>query len=396
MKRLITLLAGLPLASTVYGQITINAADMPVPTAAYNLLDLSTTSAPNPTVGTNATWNYGTYFSTSAITANYYTETDTFFTHAGADVYCPIFKTLTPGFGYNLWSVLDFNASSVKEAGTDIPYQMFNLSSFTSSSDDSLVIPAQKALSVSPKTIIPFPCTAGTSWSSNTRFANSFTLTVGAASLVNAPGQHVYYTHRKDSIVGWGKMTVHTPTVPSVPYDVLMDKLSSYSTDSFYLNGAPASPILLSTFGVTQGQKTDSTFRYQFFRKGTFSYLMMFNYGSDASYTTPQFKYLNTDNLIPGNVGIAEINNNAITTVIFPNPCTGSEFNMLIDGSTKAAKKYFVTDMAGRTIQVGSIVMNHGAIHIAFENKPVTGIYQVNILDGEGNKIVTEQFAVNN
>ncbi len=86
MKKMFTLAALLPFASAAFGQITITATDMPVPTSAYNLRDITTTTAASPTVGTSATWDYGTFVGT-ATTNIYTTETDTFFTHAGVDVY---------------------------------------------------------------------------------------------------------------------------------------------------------------------------------------------------------------------------------------------------------------------------------------------------------------------
>ncbi len=393
MKKLIALCALLSVTPMAFGQISITAADMPIPTGSFNMVDFSSTAAVSPVPGTNAIWNYSTYLGTS-VTLDYYPATDTFFTHAGADIYSAGFKTLTPGFGYNLWSELDFNASNIREVGIDIPYQLFNLSTFTGSSGDSLVVPAQRALSATPKTIFQFPCTAGTSWSTNGKSVADFSLTVGAVSMVNTPGQIVYYTHRKDSITGWGKMTVHTPTGPSIPYDVLMDKISSYTTDSFYLSGSPASLVLLSTFGIAQGQKTDSGFKYIFFRKGTFCYLVMFNYDTDATYATPVNKYYNSDALIPANVGVGRVGEANFTTVLFPNPCTGKEVNLLISGRDVSGGRYIITDAMGRTIQSARADITAGAVHVSLNSQLTGGNYFITIMDRDNNRVVTEPFVV--
>ncbi len=396
MKRLFTLLAALPLTTLVHGQaITINSTDMPIPTSNYNLIDFTSTAAASPTVGTGSTWDYSAYSGT-AVTNSYLPETNTFFTSAGIDVYSRIFKSLThSAFGYFVYAEYDFNSSNIKVSGTDIDAQAYGLAAFTGSSTDSLIIPAQQILLTSPKVVIQFPCTAGSSWSSVSRRVNNFNLTVGAAGLSNTPSQHTYYVHRTDSVIGWGSMRVYTSSGPSMLYSVLMDKVAEYAVDSFYVGGVPAPTTLLTGLGVAQGQKTDSVFRYNFYRKGSFNYLLSFYYGADATYTTPLNKYMDTGNVAPRNASVNGLQNDNYTTVLFPNPVNGNELNILFSGRNVSDCKYYITDVAGRIMQTGMPENRQDQIHIDLSNNLANGKYVITVTDNENNKISVEQFDIN-
>ena len=393
MKKISTLLALLPLASAAFGQITINSTDMPVPTSAYHLRNFSTTTAANPAAGTSATWDYSTYAGTPD-SVFYPAETDAFFTAAGIDVYKADFKSLIPGLGYIVFGELDFNTTNVKESGLDVQAQAYSLAAMTGATTDSLTIPAQQQLLSTPKEIVHFPFTANSSWSSSSRRSVNLFLTVAAFSLSHTAIQHVYYVNRKDTIVGWGKMKVYTTSGASIQYDVLMDKIRQYAVDSFYMGGSPAPATLLSGFGMSQGQFTDSSYRYNFYRKSSFNYLLSFNYANDPTYTSTANggKFMHSDGITPA--GVNEIDNAAYATILFPNPANGNEVNLLVDGRDVKGGQYFITDMSGRTIQAGAIEMKQGAVHVALSDALASGNYFINIVDAGNVKIATEQFTV--
>ncbi len=392
MKKISTLFALLPFASVAFGQaITINSTDMPVPTAAYNLLDITTSTAPNPTVGTNVLWNYGGYSGT-ATTNTYVAETDTFFTNAGVDVYLLNSKTLTPGFYYNYYSEIDFNSSNVKEAGYDVLAQAYGLGTFTGTATDTLYFPAQRAIMSAQRTYVKFPFTANSAWSTVSRKAINFNLT--AATYSNTPGQHVFYFHRNDTVVGWGKVRVYTASGPSMMYDVLMDKISQYAVDSFYLSGAPAPSTILGAFHVSQGQTTDTTYRYNFYKKGSYNYLMSFFYGTDPTFSNPSGKFILTDGIVTSNAGVNNLNDGNYSTVLFPNPSNGSEINLMFTDASLAPTTYMIADITGKTVLAGNVTIHNGIVNIPFNGKLVNGNYIVNIFNDKNKNIATEQFAV--
>jgi len=394
MKKIATFFAVLPLAATAFGQaITITAADVPLPGIIHSI-DLSAAPLANPATGSNQAWNYGALTSTTTFTNVYVAENLPFFTSAGVDVFYAAFKTLSKstGLGYNYYSEIDFNTANIKESGIDITQQLADLSTFTGSTLDSFNIPAQQQLFSTPSIIMSFPFTANSSWSSVSRRFMDFVLTVGAASIDHVPGQCVTYFHRKDTIVGWGKLTVHTPSGPSIPYDVLMDKIMRWSVDSFYLAGAPGPTSLLTSFGLAQDQVTDSNCRYNFYRKGSFSYLYSLYYGSDNSFTTPLGQYQLSDSLI--GLGVDDMDAASFTTVLFPNPSAGDAINLVVSGKDVQDAKYYVTDMAGRMVQSGALAMQHGQARVVFSNALVSGQYMISVVNGANNKLFSDQFTV--
>ena len=389
MRKLFTLLSVLPVASVAFGQVNITSADMPVPTAAYHLRNFTSSSAPNPVAGTSATWDYSTYAGTPD-SAVYVTETDTFFTNAGVDVYRSSFKSLLPGLGYYVYGEFDFNGSNIKESAIDVLDQPYDISGTTGGSSDSLIIPAQRQLLTTAREIVHFPFTAGSAWNSNSTRTVTFYLSVAAASLSHAPIQHTYHVIRRDSITGWGKLKVYTSAGASMQYDVLMDKISEYAADSFYMGGSPAPATLLAAFGMYQGQKTDSNYRYNFYRKGSFIYLLSYYYGSDATYTNSVSKFMSSDNVTPA--GVASMGNIAYSSILFPNPTNSSEINVMISGKNVSNGNYTITDMTGKTVQSGAIEMLQGTVHVALNTSLAAGNYVINIADREHHTVVTEQF----
>lgn len=388
MKKLLLLLAAMPVAALSYGQITINSTDMPIPTGSYNIADMTNPSMPpSPIIGTSIMWDFGS-FDGSAYTEDYLTETDTFFTNIGVDVNYFTGKTMVPGvFFYEMYDELDFNTSNVTNKGGYIAYQGFDISAGTGTPGDSVVIPEQKHRWTTPIQQIPFPLTNGTSWHTVSRCVTDFTLTL--SPLYNhTPSQHVYYVHQDDSVVGWGKMRVYATSGPSAWYDVLMDKIGYYTVDSFYMGGMPADATLLANFGMAQGQQTDSFFSYQFFRKGSYNYLAEFNYYNDGTYTEMGDAYYATDNIDPSSVGGS--GSVAYSTILFPNPAAGSEVCLKTTGKVDMAS-YTLTDMSGRVVNTGTA---SGTLLKADIAGLQSGIYIMNVFDKSSKRVAQEQFTV--
>ncbi len=248
--------------------ITINASDIPIP-GTFNIMSLTAANPPAATVGTNQNWDYSTFSTTNTSTNVYEPETDPFFTNAGVDVYYNSFKTLSPSLalGYNMSFEFDFNANAVEDKGLYVYAGSYTLGNITGNNNDSLKIPTQKQLFNQSRKVFQFPATANSAWTSSSRSAVDFTITAAAFGLNNTPAKHVFHYTRKDSVIGWGKLSVHTPNGGSIPYDVLMIQSENYAIDSFYLAGAPAPAALLTAFSVAQGQKTEIGHLRSFHRK---------------------------------------------------------------------------------------------------------------------------------
>ncbi len=374
--------------------VTIKSDDMPVPTQPYNL-DVVTGLVPNAVPANNTTWDYSTAFGNTPSLADFYPEVVPFFLDAGVDVYRVLFKNFSTDFGYEIFQEYDFNANGVYDIGVDILEQNNTLQPFTGNIADSIFIPSQSKIVSEPRRIIEFPFTANSAWSSDSRRVTDMALNVPAFGLNYAPVQHVYHWIRQDSIVGWGKMRVYTPAGPSIDYDVLMDKISEYALDSFYLNGAPAPTALLTAFGVTQGQKTEHNYRYNFYRKGSFNYLASFFYNTDDTYSNVFNAFITTDGLETAPPS-AVVEKMSYATVLYPNPSAGSELNIKLLGGQVELDSYEVFDAVGRLVRQGQIAANGSEFQVRMNGHLPTGNYAIQLKDKELRIVAVQRFEVVN
>lgn len=394
MKHQIILLSFLAFVSATFAQtpITIGAADVPIP-GVFNITSLTAANPPAPTIGANQTWDYSAYTTTNVFTNDYQAETDTFFTNAGIDVYYDAFKVMSPtlGLGYNTSFEFDFNANGIEDKGLYVYGISNTLGSITGNNNDSLKIPTQKSLLSQPRKFMEFPVTANSAWASDSRRAVNFTITASVFGLNNAPAQHVYHYLRKDSVIGWGKLSVHTAGGSSIPYDVLQIQSENYALDSFYLAGAPAPAQLLNAFSVSQGQKTQIAYMRNFHRKGYFNYLVRFSYGEDNTYTNVASSFYHTDNLTT--VGIED--EVAYSTLIFPNPANGNEIFFQMLGKNVLASQYSITDIQGKRIYEGnSEEMGAGNLKLYLPENIENGLYFIQIKDADNQTLTTEKIEI--
>lgn len=392
------LMLGLFASIASFGQtaITINAADMPVPSGPYTLDDV-TGLLPSPMIAANATWDFSDAFGNNPIMAEFYPEFIPFFTNAGVDVYRVLFKNMNPNFGYELYQEIDFNASGVDDIGVDIVGQNYTLQPFTGNLNDSIFIPAQSYIFSTPRRMVEFPFTANSEWSSSSRRVTEMVFNIPAFGLNYAPVQHAYTWVRHDTIVGWGKMRVYTPNGPSIQYDVLMDKISEYTVDSFYLNGTPAPAPLLSAFGVTQGQKTEEVYRYNFYRKGSFSYLATYFFNDDETFSNVVSAFVHSEDIETAPPS-ATVNLEGVTyaTVLYPNPSVGSEINIKVLGANLSLGNYTITDAMGNLVQQGRAEWLGTEWKVRMSTVLPSGAYFVTLKDELSQTRITEKFEVIN
>lgn len=392
MKKKITFMFFLLGSVYAYSQtaISIEASDVPIPDNTFHYDNLIKVITP-PAISQNGTWDYGTNTGNDFSTYDYYPELDTLFSNQGVDVYGGGFKSLTATLGYNVFHEFDFTPNSIEDKMMYVDKQSYGLGAISGNPKDSLKIPLQAWFWGNPRTIAKFPFTYKDSWSSVSYRKMNFTLDVAAAGLVNVPGNQNYYLFRKDTIVGYGKMRLYTDNGPSEYYDVLIDKISQFSVDSFYLNGAPAPALILGAFGISQNQITDVSNRYNFYRKGSLSYLLSVTYGAD-NFDTPINIFANTDGLITTSTNNPET---SFSTVLYPNPVNTQQVNMIVKGKDISQSEYMISDMLGRVVQKGAINYHNGLINFDLDPTLINGQYIINILDSTHKAIITEQFMLN-
>lgn len=377
--------------------ISLNYSDFPVAVGTYTYNLIPGANVPAPTSGANQSWNYAALTSTDNQTLTYWEEIDPFYTAEGIDIYVSFFKELSPALalGFKTFSELDLNEEGFAEEGIYVEEQSYPLGALTGNNSDNLSFPLQGFILNAPRQVMQFPMTVGSAWESTSRRAYNFTLKVTAFGLNNTPGQLVSTFVRKDSVVGWGKLRVYTPNGPSVPYDVLMGRTIQHSVDSFFLGGAPAPPALLNAFSVTQGQQSDVTHQYNFYRAENLNFLLRFNYESDNTFTTPENVLVNTDNLSADPSSTGDLQVATYSTVLFPNPSNGQRINLLIQGKTVAEASYTLTDVLGKTVQSGAAQpLSGNTLSFQVASELPAGTYILNVHDTAHQLIASEPISI--
>lgn len=336
-------------------------------------------------------WDLSSYNGPEIAVNDYQVETIPFYTQAGIDVYLSDFKNLNANLGYLLDYEIDFNLAGVFEKGIYVPQQAYTLGALTGNPLDSLTIPNQGAILSSGRQTMKFPATHTSSWSSQSRRVVDFNLSVTALGLNKTPCQHVFTVFRTDSIAGWGKLRVYANGSASVPYDVLIHKSAQYTVDSFFVGGAPAPPALLTAFGITQGQQTGLSFRYNAFREGLSTPLSILLFPNN-NYLTPSALYFDTDNLLTSAVENPE--NLGYSTLLFPNPSSADFLNLQISGNIPALSHYEILDMQGRIVQSGATAPNATNLQLELNQQLSNGTYLLRILDDKKQTAITEQFVL--
>ena len=393
MQKMYTLLAfiGLPLLAFSQSPFTITEDNFPL----YDFQFLERTINPsgvNLTPGANANWDFSTVHSTDTVFNPYYPETDPFYTDAGIDVYLQDFKSLNANLGYEIYYEYDFDETGVYEKGTYVDPQAYSLSAFTGNPADSLKFPFQKAVYSSARKMFQFPATYQSAWQSGGRRVVNFSLSVQAAGLNNTPCQHVYTLFRSDTIIGWGKMRVYSGGSPSIPYDVLIERVSQYAVDSFFVNGALAPAFLTAAFGITQGQQSSVNKRYVAYREGFSTPLAIFNYGAN-NYTTPTVVGFDIENLTP-TTGVETPGGHTFSTLMFPNPSSTGALTLQILGDVPSVSTYVIHDQQGRTVQSGTADLTAGLLHIQMNNQLPNGNYVLQVLSDKKQTLISEKFVL--
>lgn len=350
------------------------------------------TTAPNPplTAGANQTLDYSGIGNAGPITLEYGHTSPDFPT---ADYGYSNLWWVGTGFDYDVFEMQQVSASGYMQIGRDIPEQVNSLTGLTGGLDDYDSIPAQtNQFTSTPFTLLPFPVSAGDSWSSVWDQKLDLYLFVPLFSLNGAHTEIFTEVSATNSIIGWG--TLQVPNAAgnggTPPVDVLIEERIVTAVDSFYLDGQLADPFLLFVFGVDQGQST--TFKeYNVWR---------------ADYSVPLLtvRYSVVSPNLPSEVwyhpalvaGREELSLNQ--AILFPNPMVAgnNQLNLLLEGNVPNQLQFELRDLSGKLLE-RQTVQPHGNPLVSLElgSAPASGMYLVNLLDEEGQTVFSRKWMVN-
>ena len=332
--------------------------------------------------GSNMVWNLSNV-SYSPTTRYYARNSATSTAFPTATFYDSAAYRITPGLSYNFMRMGKLTANGFLFMGEHVDRQAFSITSVSGGANDSLIFPQQDIPFTTDFTTIAFPATMGSNWGSEYNFTTNFNLTVLMYGLNNAPCQRKTYVTQKDTVVGWGTMSVKDKQgIASAQMNVLMTKVYIAQVDSFFLNGSPAPAIMLSAFGLTQGQIIKN-YQYKFYRAGELMPLLF------ADYADSTFSDTNVNGIdihvehLDYPTGINDVSGNN-SVVAYPNPVSNNTLNIQIIDKTTTNLTFSVINMNGQIVSNGNLNFNEGAASISTNEFSTPGIYYLQLYKPNG------------
>jgi hypothetical protein len=297
MKHLFT--ACLLASSAAYAQspITITAAQYPATAASVDRFQsASVTGVTAPIKGANQTWDYRNLTPQGSVVVSTYASAGTTPPFSGSNRSYALTLALGP-FTVSSTSYEGFDAVGYTQLGTAVPAQSFPLTATTGFPGDVLSVPAQN-ITVNLLRL-PLPLTSTTRVVRESRAVSNSLLTVGLLGLSQAPFRYVQRITTVDSVAGWGtvRIPVAGSAAGSAPIQVLLVQRRVVQQDSFYLNGQPASVVLLGALGQTQGNKIYG-FQHSFYRQNAAQEVLALGYAT-SSFAAPTAARYSAETAIP-------------------------------------------------------------------------------------------------
>ena len=387
MKKTLLFFAGaLLVTSNINAQITLNQAGYTSSPIGTDSLKMTTVASTFPSFAPtiNATWDLSNVIDSAVNLFIYKVAATTPATFADSNNY-----TLGT-YVYQGDVQKNIAASGLLEYGINIKNATFPLTSV--GAGDTLFIPTQNGTYITtPRSIISFPATMSTSWTSTYESDFNYQLTY-VPGYAHAPGVVKSFYTEKDTVIGWGKMKIKTAAgTPSGYMNVLQVRTQITRTDNFYLNGSMTDPLLgplLGILGVTQGAVT-KTYAQNFYRMNEVTPLAYVQF-SDSANVTPVRATTHTQRLaLPSAVGIVL---NEANIKIYPNPVSGRMLSIELPAAT-GEWKYELVNVAGQTVAANMLQVSGNHAQIQFAAALAPGTYYVRIIN-DGNQVAVKPLEI--
>ncbi|HRO41531.1 MAG TPA: T9SS type A sorting domain-containing protein [Flavipsychrobacter sp.] len=383
MKRIFTTLFSLSVLSAS-AQITLNQQSFSATYVGIDSMKLLMAGQTYPTIAptTNGNWDFSSLNYTNAFS----TITRSAFSNSafpGGTQATHMYYAFSGSLGYDFGMVDGISAANYSLQGERILRQAIPLGSLTGGTTDSLLFPEQNVIYSSPRKVLSFPATNGSTWGGSYNFTTDLNLTVVLYGLNSAPGQRKTYLSYRDTVIGWGKVKVKDFSGnASGSMNVLMVKHMEKQVDSFFLNGAPAPPQLLSAFSLTQGLATEVN-EVSFYRAGEITPLVRVSY-FDTTFTQAQISEIEVHtNRLANPASISDVTKYG-KIALYPNPLTGNQLTISLDDKAVRTLQYDVMNINGQIIAKGNVSMNSGKGYVGMNEAKSTGIYYVRLYsDGQ-------------
>ncbi|MBI3259259.1 MAG: T9SS type A sorting domain-containing protein [Ignavibacteriae bacterium] len=336
----------------------------------------------------NATATSITSFDVS-IPLTYTTRQNPAFTDA---LYLESFENLTTTAGFKIQNVYTAEDNGYKQKGVAIDEQRYGLEMVTKNPKDSMIIPAQNAITKGERVILKFPVTSGDVWNSDFTWTVSGTVTI-SPTFNNTPISKIGNISQHDSIIGWGKAQIPTGDGKlSAFYDVLVEQRTYIQVDSFYLDGKPVEPLYAGLLGIAQGKATKENSR-KFWRNSMID-MATVNYGTDSTFTTPQSTSF--DGSVPA--GPTSVDENAIlsNSIAYPNP-TENEVTISYSQTNESMTTVEFFNLLGTVVKSVPVFSQAETVNVPISLSELSsGMYRYSVRNqngvviGQGNVTITQ------
>jgi len=310
-----------------------------------------TQSLQNLDTGQNKTWDFSTVIYENT---TYYSEqvTGTHPAFPGATWNSGRRYTLGSNsfqFDTKRWSGI--TANGLERIGEEIARQAIPLSGVVpgAASTDSLVVLQQDVPYSASYPLIKFPATFGSTWSATFDFEVDMQLTYG--SYVSAPFKYKVTTEYSFRCPGWGKAFITRKSDATYGEDkVLLVRIEGKTTDSFFVNGAPAPISLLTNLGLVQN-KTANSYWDELFRDMEVNALVLYIYGSNA-FSNPSSAEIHQLR-VPDPNSVKSISADG-RMALYPNPVkAGGMLNIKLKNAPAGEYEYTLSSISGMTTAGG-------------------------------------------
>jgi hypothetical protein len=330
---------------------------------------------PVPAEGANQAWDYSSL--TLGSFGMVYCDNRTDAAFPGANFYTTnIWDTFAMSRGYYFNEANYVTDEGYYAAGITIDEQPYGLGSLTMNPADSMNFLQSSTVYESPRYVLRFPLTYGSTCNNVFTREAPLELTLNAYGVVKAPGVKRIHFVQTDSIVGWGTLTLPLATGGTVSMRTLLMKRYVTEVDSFFLYNQPAPAALLAAFQISQGMVTKGG-RYLFFRENARSAALWF-YFSDQDFTIPANVYVDKaiESITTGVDRPAAAN---IRADVYPNPSHNGVFTI---NTNRRATGITVRNILGMEIMNRQV--SDGPLTVTLPKSSIPGMYFYELRDAGG------------
>lgn len=272
----------------------------------------------SPSYGTNQVWDYTGLMQQNSIVVVHDSISDPMF--PSADRYEVVLSGIdtfrSPTFYYQ-----EKDAASFRNIGIRVNARTFSLFNFTGAAGDSIWIETNHQ-NINTR-ILKFPATTGDNWQDPFRIVLAFRVTAAGFGIQNIPYRLVSNCVDNSIVRGTGKLKYLDGMGNSQEEDAILIQRTVTYFDSLYQGIGPASGVVLTALGITQGQRRQDITHSFWLTKSQREQMIM---RTDTANTAVIFDTKHFRNVVTA----VDLRNKFGTFSIYPNPA-----NELISLDTK-------------------------------------------------------------